>query len=230
MMPRAPHLHRVGAEPADRLDELFAALSGPIRRSILERLDTDGELLVGELAAPFEISLQAVSRPIQVLVRAGRVRQERSAGPAGAVSTWRHSTTRRSGSAAPSGTGRPASTRPPCRCSGSRSSTANRARATRGEKNDDEPCRDPRRIAPSPAAMGGAAPPDARTAPCGRAGAGRGPSAAAAGRSRTPLRAHGRPARPDRDPRHGRRLPTARCGQTASTSSVTIWRSAPRSS
>lgn len=78
MTPSAPHLHLVGGEPADRLDDVFAALSDPVRRAILERLDRDGELLVSELAAPFEISLQAVSRHIQVLVRAGLVRQERS--------------------------------------------------------------------------------------------------------------------------------------------------------
>ena len=60
-----------------RLDRVFFALSDPVRRTILLRLD-DGALLVSELAAPFNISLQAVSRHIQVLVRAGLVRQERS--------------------------------------------------------------------------------------------------------------------------------------------------------
>ena len=61
----------------DRLDQVFFALSDPIRRQILERLDGQA-LLVSELAAPFEISLQAVSRHIQVLVRAGLIQQERS--------------------------------------------------------------------------------------------------------------------------------------------------------
>ncbi len=66
------------AETADsRLDALFFALSDPIRRRILERLDGQA-LLVSELAAPFDISLQAVSRHIQVLVRAGLIQQERS--------------------------------------------------------------------------------------------------------------------------------------------------------
>jgi DNA-binding transcriptional ArsR family regulator len=60
-----------------RLDSVFAALSDPIRRRILQRLDGQA-LLVSELAAPFNISLQAVSRHIQVLVRAGLVQQERS--------------------------------------------------------------------------------------------------------------------------------------------------------
>ncbi len=59
------------------LDRVFFALSDPVRRKILERLG-DEALLVSELAAPFEISLQAVSRHIQVLVRAGLVRQERT--------------------------------------------------------------------------------------------------------------------------------------------------------
>ncbi len=59
------------------LDKVFAALADPVRREILTRLD-GAELLVSELARPFDISLQAVSRHIQVLVRAGLVRQERS--------------------------------------------------------------------------------------------------------------------------------------------------------
>jgi DNA-binding transcriptional ArsR family regulator len=78
------------------LDRVFFALSDPVRRTILRRLD-DGALLVSELAAPFQISLQAVSRHIQVLVRAGLVRQERTgrvsrcsldAGPIFAAAVW----------------------------------------------------------------------------------------------------------------------------------------------
>jgi len=60
-----------------RLDSVFQALSDPIRRRILQRLDGH-VLLVSELAAPFEMSLQGVSRHIQVLVRAGLLQQERS--------------------------------------------------------------------------------------------------------------------------------------------------------
>jgi DNA-binding transcriptional ArsR family regulator len=60
-----------------RLDTLFAALADPVRRSILERLDGQ-DLLVSELAAAYAISLQAVSRHIQVLANAGLVRQARS--------------------------------------------------------------------------------------------------------------------------------------------------------
>ncbi len=83
MMNISAQLHLVGdpmASPAaaeNQLDVVFFALSDPLRRRILERLDGPG-LLVSELAAPFAISLQAVSRHIQVLVRAGLVQQERS--------------------------------------------------------------------------------------------------------------------------------------------------------
>jgi DNA-binding transcriptional ArsR family regulator len=76
----APHSIPItgAADPeAERLDQVFFALSDPVRRAVLERLD-DGPLLVSEIAAPFEISLQAVSRHIQVLVRAGLVSQART--------------------------------------------------------------------------------------------------------------------------------------------------------
>jgi DNA-binding transcriptional ArsR family regulator len=78
------------------LDRVFFALSDPVRRAILERLDGEA-LLVSELATPFNISLQAVSRHIQVLVRAGLVQQHRTgrisrcsllAGPIFAVAVW----------------------------------------------------------------------------------------------------------------------------------------------
>jgi DNA-binding transcriptional ArsR family regulator len=59
-------------EPEPQLDRVFAALSDPVRRAILTRLK-EKELLVSELAKPFDISLQAVSRHIQVLVRAGLI-------------------------------------------------------------------------------------------------------------------------------------------------------------
>src|SRR5215813_5390816 len=72
---------RLAEEAADdedtRLDDVFAALADPVRRAILARLD-GRDLLVSELAAPFDISLQAVSRHIQVLVRAGLIQQHRS--------------------------------------------------------------------------------------------------------------------------------------------------------
>ena len=60
-----------------QLDAVFSALSDPVRRTILEMI-AERELLVSEIAAGFDISLQAVSRHIQVLVRAGLVQQQRS--------------------------------------------------------------------------------------------------------------------------------------------------------
>lgn len=78
MVPKAVEADGNDAEDDDvRLDLVFQALSDPIRRRILQRLDGHA-LLVSELATPFEISLQGVSRHIQVLVRAGLVQQERS--------------------------------------------------------------------------------------------------------------------------------------------------------
>lgn len=61
----------------DVLDKVFSALSDPVRRALLSRLD-EGDFLVSELAEPFDISLQAVSKHIQVLVAAGLVVQERT--------------------------------------------------------------------------------------------------------------------------------------------------------
>jgi DNA-binding transcriptional ArsR family regulator len=62
---------------AETLDRVFSALADPVRRAILERLDGE-DLLVSQLAEPFAMSLQAVSRHIQVLVKAGLVTQERT--------------------------------------------------------------------------------------------------------------------------------------------------------
>lgn len=62
----------------ERLDATFAALSDPTRRAILARL-AQGEAAVGELAAPFAMSLPAVSRHLKVLERAGLITRGRSA-------------------------------------------------------------------------------------------------------------------------------------------------------
>jgi DNA-binding transcriptional ArsR family regulator len=56
----------------DQLTVTFAALADPTRRSILARL-AQGEATVNELAAPFSISLQAVSKHLKVLERAGLI-------------------------------------------------------------------------------------------------------------------------------------------------------------
>ncbi len=76
IVPRHPSVAQDASE-SEALDRVFAALADPVRREILTRLD-GADLLVSELAEPFDISLQAVSRHIQVLVRAGLVAQERS--------------------------------------------------------------------------------------------------------------------------------------------------------
>jgi DNA-binding transcriptional ArsR family regulator len=62
----------------DRLSAIFAALADPTRRAILARL-TKGEATVNELAAPFSISLPAVSRHLKVLEAAGLISRSRSA-------------------------------------------------------------------------------------------------------------------------------------------------------
>src|ERR671914_1037150 len=62
----------------DSLDRTFAALADPTRRAILARLAV-GEATVTELAAPFEMSLPAVSKHLKVLQRAGLIEQGRQA-------------------------------------------------------------------------------------------------------------------------------------------------------
>src|SRR5881398_2223928 len=62
----------------DRLTSTFAALADPTRRAILAHL-AEGEATVNELAEPFSISLQAVSKHLKVLERAGLVTRGRSA-------------------------------------------------------------------------------------------------------------------------------------------------------
>ena len=62
----------------DQLSTTFAALADPTRRAILGRLVT-GECSVTELAAPFEMSLPAVSKHLRVLERAGLIAQGREA-------------------------------------------------------------------------------------------------------------------------------------------------------
>jgi len=61
----------------DRLSVVFAALADPTRRAMLARL-ADGNATVTELAAPFSISLPAISRHLKVLERAGLISRSRS--------------------------------------------------------------------------------------------------------------------------------------------------------
>lgn len=80
----------------ERLDRTFAALADPTRRAILARLAT-GEASVTELAAPFDMSLPAVSKHLKVLERAGLISRGRErqwrparldAGPIEEVAEW----------------------------------------------------------------------------------------------------------------------------------------------
>jgi DNA-binding transcriptional ArsR family regulator len=63
---------------SDELTRTFAALADPTRRAILQRL-ADGEASVNELAEPFPITVQAVSRHLKVLEGAGLITRTRSA-------------------------------------------------------------------------------------------------------------------------------------------------------
>jgi len=81
---------------ADHLSTTFAALADSTRRAILARLTT-GEASVTELAAPFPISMPAISKHLKVLERAGLIERGRhaqwrpcrlDAGPLKDVSDW----------------------------------------------------------------------------------------------------------------------------------------------
>jgi DNA-binding transcriptional ArsR family regulator len=62
----------------DVLDVVFGALADPTRRAILARL-SEGEASVGELAEPFDVSLQAISKHLKVLESAGLVTRSKTA-------------------------------------------------------------------------------------------------------------------------------------------------------
>ena len=64
--------------PADPLSITFAALADPTRRAILARL-SNGQCSVNELAAPFDMSLPAISKHLKVLERAGLIARTREA-------------------------------------------------------------------------------------------------------------------------------------------------------
>ena len=63
---------------ADELSRVFAALADPTRRDLVARL-TEGDATVGDLAAPYDVSLQAVSKHLKVLEDAGLVTRSREA-------------------------------------------------------------------------------------------------------------------------------------------------------
>ena len=57
---------------SDALSQVFAALADPTRRDLVTRL-TDGDATVGRLAAPYGVSVQAISKHLKVLEQAGLV-------------------------------------------------------------------------------------------------------------------------------------------------------------
>ena len=63
---------------SDQLSRVFAALADPTRRDMVARL-TSGDATVGELAAPYDVSVQAVSKHLKVLEEAGLVSRGRDA-------------------------------------------------------------------------------------------------------------------------------------------------------
>src|SRR5215211_2817983 len=62
----------------DQLSRVFAALADPTRRDMVARLALS-DATVGELAEPYDVSVQAVSKHIKVLTHAGLVSQSRDA-------------------------------------------------------------------------------------------------------------------------------------------------------
>ncbi len=67
------------ATPEDQLDAMFAALADPTRRAILARLAGGGDATLNDLAEPFHITLQAVSKHLKVLERSGLISRSRVA-------------------------------------------------------------------------------------------------------------------------------------------------------
>src|SRR5688500_14305804 len=61
-------------EPIDRI---FSALGHPIRRRIVAHLAASGDTSISDLAAPFDVTLMAVSKHVKVLTKAGLVSVQR---------------------------------------------------------------------------------------------------------------------------------------------------------
>ena len=81
---------------ADHLSTTFAALADPTRRAILARL-VEGEASVTELSEPFDMTMPAITKHLQVLERAGLIARSReaqwrpcrlNAGPLKEVAEW----------------------------------------------------------------------------------------------------------------------------------------------
>jgi DNA-binding transcriptional ArsR family regulator len=65
-------------EDTEQLNRVFAALADPTRRKLVARL-ADADATVGELAEPYDMSLQAISKHVKVLEDAGLVTRSRDA-------------------------------------------------------------------------------------------------------------------------------------------------------
>jgi DNA-binding transcriptional ArsR family regulator len=63
----------------DQLSRAFQALADPTRRDLVARLAADGDASVGDLAAPYDVTVQAVSKHLKVLEEAGLVSRTRDA-------------------------------------------------------------------------------------------------------------------------------------------------------
>ena len=61
---------------SETLDHIFLALGSPIRRRILHYLAESGEATVTDIAAPFDVSLNAISKHMKVLENAGLIQRE----------------------------------------------------------------------------------------------------------------------------------------------------------
>jgi DNA-binding transcriptional ArsR family regulator len=81
----------------DQLTVTFHALADSTRRAMLARLAQEGEITVNELARPFPVSVQAISKHLKVLERAGLITRGRTAqlrpsrlegAPLGEVAGW----------------------------------------------------------------------------------------------------------------------------------------------
>jgi DNA-binding transcriptional ArsR family regulator len=71
-------LNKEATMAQDRLSRVFGALADPIRRDIVARLAV-GDATVGQLADPYDVSVQAVSKHVKVLEDAGLVTRSRDA-------------------------------------------------------------------------------------------------------------------------------------------------------
>lgn len=71
-------LHPMVMYKQERLDRIFSALSDPTRRSILARLEEEPRLSISDLAEPFEMTLPAVLKHLEILSAVGLIRRSKA--------------------------------------------------------------------------------------------------------------------------------------------------------